>query len=380
MASIDELKQSAAKQYVAGRYEEAIVIQTGAIKAAGETADAQLYIDLGAYRYAAGKVIEAMESFQQASAISPDNVKALTNLGLTEVTAGMHEVAVEHLLAAAEIAPDDPNIHDGLTTAYGRLNDLDKLKLHGNVALGLKDQMAAGKGIIHPIPSVAPPKFDESDPSQNIISFSLFGDGGDYLRGAVRNAELARWIYPAWRCRFYCDETVPMGTRRALEFQGAEVVMMPEHQTPFDGLFWRFQVMDDVTVSRYLVRDADSVLNIKERVAVDAWLQSDKYFHVMRDWYTHTEPMLAGMWGGVQGALPEFRQLAREFQVKGMVQRTVDQLFLRACVWPTVRQSCLSHDRFYDALESVVFPSEGSLPPGKHIGQSEARVTRKKTA
>ena len=43
-----------------------------------------------------------------------------------------------------------------------------------------------------------------------IVSFSLYGDAPLYCEGALRNVELAKSIYPGWRCRFYIDGTVPV--------------------------------------------------------------------------------------------------------------------------------------------------------------------------
>jgi hypothetical protein len=45
-------------------------------------------------------------------------------------------------------------------------------------------------------------------------------------------------------------------------------------------------------------RDAGSVINMKEPAAVDARLDSDRHFHVPRDYYSHKDLMLAGMWSG----------------------------------------------------------------------------------
>mgnify|MGYP006292180853 FL=1 len=47
------------------------------------------------------------------------------------------------------------------------------------------------------------------------------------------------------------------------------------------------------------MRDADSVLNIRERAAVDDWLASGAAFHVMRDHPVHCDLMLAGMGGRI---------------------------------------------------------------------------------
>lgn len=73
---------------------------------------------------------------------------------------------------------------------------------------------------------------------------------------------------------------------------------------PLHRLFWCFLVSDDPTVSHFLCRDAFSRLNSREKAAVDAWIASGLPFHAMRDHIMHTDPMLAGMWGGLAGVLP----------------------------------------------------------------------------
>ena len=44
-----------------------------------------------------------------------------------------------------------------------------------------------------------------------------------------------------------------------------------------------------------LSRDSDSLLNIREKKAVDEWIKSDKSFHIMRDHKYHKTRILAGM-------------------------------------------------------------------------------------
>ena len=125
----------------------------------------------------------------------------------------------------------------------------------------------------------------------------------------------------------------------------------------------------DPTVRRFLIRDADSLLTVKERVAVDAWLASDFHFHAMRDWYTHTDLLLAGMWGGVGGILPGPAALLRAQPLWRMETNHIDQDLLTVAVWPAVRRHILIHDSvFQPSLGSVPFPPFGGLPPGHHIG------------
>jgi hypothetical protein len=123
-----------------------------------------------------------------------------------------------------------------------------------------------------------------------------------------------------------------------------------------------------------LIRDADSIINTKERVAVDAWLASDKHFHIMRDFYSHTEVILAGMWGGVAGVLPPLEELRSEFEPDAGPTSTYDQIFLREMIWPTVRQSVLVHDSLYEVLGGQPFPPYGRLAPNRHVGQNDSVI------
>jgi hypothetical protein len=164
------------------------------------------------------------------------------------------------------------------------------------------------------------------------------------------------------------DATVPEAVRTRLAACGAQAQMMTR-KNPFDGLFWRFLPINDGHTRHFLMRDADSVINVREKAAVDEWLASGKAFHVMRDWWTHTEVMLAGLWGGVGGVLPPLPALLKDFQSPALANWHVDQWFLRQMVWPTARQSCLIHDSNYRALGAKDFPPGSSLPPGHHVGQ-----------
>ena len=151
---------------------------------------------------------------------------------------------------------------------------------------------------------------------------------------------------------------------------------MPLGQSIKDKLTWRFQVANDSKVSRFLVRDCDSVVNLRESHAVDAWIKSDRYFHVMRDWWTHTDPVLAGMWGGVAGVLPPLEPLLKSYVTKARETPNIDQWFLRDCLWDAIRQSALVHDRCYgDSDGSCSWPDpdpEGTF----HVGQNEAVTHR----
>ncbi len=97
----------------------------------------------------------------------------------------------------------------------------------------------------------------------------------------------------------------------------------------------------------------------------------------MHDWWTHTEVMLAGMWGGTGGVLPPLQTLLQDFRPAALANWHLDQWFLRAQVWPTARQSCLIHDSKLSAVGSKDFPAYGELPEGHHVGQNASALKSK---
>ena len=63
------------------------------------------------------------------------------------------------------------------------------------------------------------------------------------------------------------------------------------------------------------MRDCDSVISQREVHAVQQWLTSDRWFHVMRKWLSHTDPIRAGLWGGISGVLPDLQTLLSAYAV-----------------------------------------------------------------
>lgn len=149
------------------------------------------------------------------------------------------------------------------------------------------------------------------------------------------------------------------------------MVRVDEAARQWPGPMWRFLALDDAQAQRILFRDADSVISEREAEAVAQWLASDKHFHALRDNGTHTELLLAGLWGVVGGALPPLAQLARLFFAEPVASRHfADQHFLRRYVWPYARRSLLQHDSMFGFLDAAGFPG-GPMPEDFHVGYAE---------
>lgn len=279
----------------------------------------------------------------------------------------------EAAFAFAERAKDvqsDIQYNDMMCTLCNSAGRIPEAVEFGTESLRLKD--AAAPKVAELKPQVRTFNPDRHD--RNIIAFSLFGADPRYLIGARNNAIVARYLYPGWRARFYVDESVPLEVRSGLQAEGAQVALVENASAKDFGLFWRFFVEDDPDVDIYLIRDADSVLNIRERVAVDAWLKSGRAFHVMRDDPQHSELILAGMWGAHQGNIGNMVSRVQAFVANSPVvlnNATIDQHFLRSEIWPIVKQDVICHDAHLKFGDVTQWPSEATVPQGFNVGRND---------
>jgi tetratricopeptide (TPR) repeat protein len=302
---------------------------------------------------------------------NPADLEALENRAVMRIRLNKMVEAVVDFRQVVEQKPDAVNAWDGLANALYRLQRWQEAQHAGEQSLQRKDQMCKAADLTIDWPDVSPQVWDAAQSGQDIIAFSLWGSSPRYLRGAVRNLQEAPLVYPGWVCRFYVDSSVPQEFVNLAIEHGAQVVQQPANQSVRQKLSWRFLVANDPTVRRFLVRDADSVVSGRELKAVTEWLESDRWFHVMRDYWTHTDPILAGMWGGRSGLLPELAPLIVSYQSGKLETPNIDQWFLRDRVWPIIRSSTLIHDRCFRVLGARVWPEAD--PAGSwHVGQDEA--------
>lgn len=185
-----------------------------------------------------------------------------------------------------------------------------------------------------------------------IISFSLWGNNPKYTVGAIKNAELAREVYPGWICRFYVANDVPLPIILNLEqFDNVQVVQMSEPGN-WKSMFWRFFPASEKDVEVMISRDTDSRLNHREGEAVLEWIRSDKDFHIMRDHPAHRFAILGGMWGAKKGAIDNIKELITKFG--GTNQYGTDYIFFQNIIFPNLKNPMV-HDEFFGGQD---FPSE----------------------
>lgn len=310
--------------------------------------------------------------------IAPNHPVGLSDLAFCEHKLGNHQQAYQHLMSAMQLThPEHLNnlaeIYDILVNICLSLHRREEALYYARLAIRTKKQQAEQLNpTLFDIPT-QPATGLHADKSKNIIAYSLFGALPRYCEVAVTNAILAQSLFPQWTCRFYVDDTVPSHVIARLKSHHAQVIEIDKNSIPYSGLFWRFLVLDDADVHCFIIRDADSLLSYKELYAVNAWLNSGKYFHIMRDAYGHSELILAGMWGGYTGIFKNIHQIMCEyFGTLTILNKTIDQHFLRKVIWATVKQSVLTHDNYMLDEQSQIFPdyplSDIEKIPYFHIG------------
>ena len=183
------------------------------------------------------------------------------------------------------------------------------------------------------------------------LSFSLWGDKPIYNVGAIKNAELWKTIYPDWQMVVYHDDTVPKETIDKLNNQ--DVITVDVTEKNLYGMFWRFFAVDLPNSEYCVFRDTDSRITIREKMAVDEWVNSGKSIHVMRDHPAHGIPfgsdrlgILGGMWGIKSKSVPLTEMIERFTKNKNLVYGS-DQTFLKT-IYSIFEDDRVTHDEFYE--------------------------------
>ena len=360
--------------WLAGKRNEAIQAVIFVINSALPAFPQRPATQFAYYLYMLGDWPAASSVFGRIVANYPQDKEALLNLGICQNRAGDYASGLKSLEEYLQSAPDDYAAWDAITAVCHRLKLTDRAREAGSNSLALKDRQHQHLPEKWSTPRGKPSKLVQKTGKYNVISYSLWGNNPRYLRGALRNALIAPDIYPGWRCQFHVD-SLPAEFLDALRDVGAEIVIHSDEQASNkQRLARRFWVANDPHVGYFLVRDCDSVIGPREAQAVRAWIASERCFHVMRDWWTHTDLVLAGMWGGVAGVLPDLSELFDNYQSEHVETPNWDQWFLRDCVWAYIRKSCLIHDRCFTSPGSLPFP--GTTPEGNyHVGQDEHAVS-----
>jgi hypothetical protein len=209
----------------------------------------------------------------------------------------------------------------------------------------------------------------------NYLSYSLWGDNPIYTIGAIKNAELWKIVYPDWQMIVYYDNTVPKDIILKLDELGVETI---NNDTEIYGCFWRFLISDRDNCEYAVFRDCDSRISVREKMAVDEWINSKKSLHVMRDHPAHAIPfgtdglgILAGMWG-IKGKVLPFKEMILKFLIGKTNYYGIDQTFLKT-VYLVFKNDKITHDEFFEKKPFPI-PREYGVFVGGRIGVDDKPI------
>jgi len=195
---------------------------------------------------------------------------------------------------------------------------------------------------------------------KKILSFSLWGKQPIYLVGSIRNVEIAQELFPDWICRFHVPaDKIPSNVEKLQSFDNVEIVYIKSDwemssgrfsngkslsaKTPVGDIFWKWLPYFDTDVDCFFSKDVDSRLSIREKIAMDEFIESDKQFHIMRDHPACVSgmPIFGALWGIKRTIGLDIRKLIDEYPPN----KKTDQQFLGDIIYPLIKnQSMIHHD------------------------------------
>jgi hypothetical protein len=205
---------------------------------------------------------------------------------------------------------------------------------------------------------------------KRLICFSLWGDYQFYNLGALENIKEAKEVYPEWKCRFYVREDSP--ALNQLKANDCEVITMPMSSGKHcQGVLWRLSAASDPDVEYAIFRDCDSRVNTKEAAGVQAWINSGKKAHVIREVPAHRGyPMMAGMCGIKGGIIEDIDTMMALWVSKYTpFSKYASEEFLQAMVWPLLKNDTLVHGIDSPHGKGTPFPEHLPMKYGEYIGQ-----------
>jgi len=216
---------------------------------------------------------------------------------------------------------------------------------------------------------------------KNVIAFALWGDLPMYIYGIFQNIKLAQRFYPDWVCRFYIDKDCPKKIKdRIIEF-GAEVRVLSEDWKRAK-YFWRLKVILDRYVDKFMIRDVDSRIGLRESIAIEAWLKSGKACHIMRDHKRHTMNIMGGMFAGIRKDFADITGFKNKFEKyidkinsgwepnRQMAKKLSCQDFLESKIYPEIKENALVHTSVNNRAETdLPFPKDCPAGGIDFVGQ-----------
>ncbi len=196
-----------------------------------------------------------------------------------------------------------------------------------------------------------------------------------YMVGALKVVDQIEKLYPDFQCWFYIHTSVPAEyIVKLLIKKNVKVIIMDCDLETSKPMMWRFKAIDDPECEVMMPRDTDTRFYLREKFAIQQWLESGKTFHLMRDCPHHFESIMGGMFG-TRKVEWSWSELIDKWQQDG--HRDYDQKFLKMVIYPKMKENMMVHDSFYN-YESFALKFPIDFDPdfhfvGEYVDENDTR-------
>jgi hypothetical protein len=185
---------------------------------------------------------------------------------------------------------------------------------------------------------------------KKLICYSLYGDNIKYCMGMLENLIINKVKLPEWQTYIYYYN-VPSYYLSLYKDFTVKLIECDYTEYKWEGMLWRFSLLNDNNIDIFLSRDADSRITNREINLINKFIESKYCFHIIRDHSGHGTEILGGTFGV---KVKEFNNYYKIKNIKEYIlelyknyhknmERNVDQYFLRDYIWTLIKDNHLAH-------------------------------------
>jgi len=171
----------------------------------------------------------------------------------------------------------------------------------------------------------------------NIFCFCIYGTNAKYTQGLIENLKLIQILFPTFHTVIHYATDVPETyltqyrsfPNTTLELITTEIPMMSRI------LCWKAN-------HTYFMRDADSRVTIRDAACINAFLESKKQAHVIRDHYYHKTRIMGGTFG-IRVPDWDIQAMWDTWKQPGLPLYGTDEKFLQEVIYPRIKHDMLLH-------------------------------------
>lgn len=145
---------------------------------------------------------------------------------------------------------------------------------------------------------------------KRVAAYAIFGNRDFYWQHIPALVRAHHQLFKGWELRLYHDSTIHSPRAKLIRaFAAANLISLHYHEENKGNcrsMLWRMLPIWDDDVDYVICRDVDSLPTMKDRRAVEQFIQSGAALHCINDNPSHTTPVMGGMCGF---HAPQFRKI-----------------------------------------------------------------------